>query len=697
MKMPIGNKIAAGFAAALVVMAAIGIYSYRSTAQFVQNTSTAAHSRRVLQELTEVLSLAQDLETGARGYAVTGNDEYLEPYLRASGNLDGEMATLTSLLDGDPAQRDRLTSLKSLLAEKVAVTTRTVDARRSQGLEGASAVILAGNGKLVMDQVRSAVAEMAAVEDRSIDAQDQRAEARGRQTVIIVTFGSLLGVLLVGIASVVIHRDLRNRKRLEAERDGFFTLSLDLMCIADKDGCFRRLNPAWEQLGYTLQELSTRPFVEFVHPEDREATVAQTRKLADAGTSVDFENRYRCKNGSYRWLLWQAAPSPDHRFIYATARDITERKQAEAALREAEERLRLLVEGVKDYAIYMLDPAGNIASWNAGAKRIKGYDSEEVLGQHFSRFYTAEDLRRGKPELEIKTAAETGRYEEEGWRVRKDGTTFWANVVLTAVRDEAGQLRGFAKVTRDVTDRKRAEDDIKELNRALRQHATQLEAANKELEAFCYSVSHDLRAPLRSIDGFSQALLEDYAGALDEEGRDSLCRVRAATQRMGQLIDDLLNLSRVTRAEMAHETVDLSAMAREVTEELRRTDPDRAVEFVVADGIVVEADPRLMRVVLNNLLANAWKFTGKVPGARVEFGCAGVNGSRAYFVSDNGAGFDMAYAAKLFGVFQRLHAMDEFPGTGVGLATVQRIVHRHGGRVWADGQIGRGATFSFTL
>jgi len=225
----------------------------------------------------------------------------------------------------------------------------------------------------------------------------------------------------------------------------------------------------------------------------------------------------------------------------------------------------------------------------------------------------------------------------------------------------------------------------------------QLEAANRELEAFSYSVSHDLRAPLRGIDGFSQALLEDYADTLDDQGRDYLRRVRSATQRMAGLIDDLLNLSRITRGELRREAVDLSAQARSVAEQLRQAQPERQVEFHIADGLTAEGDPRLLRIALENLLGNAWKFTGKTDPAVIEFGLRRERGEAIYFVRDNGAGFDMAYAGKLFGAFQRLHDVREFEGTGIGLATVQRIIRRHGGRVWAEGESGHGATFHFTL
>jgi light-regulated signal transduction histidine kinase (bacteriophytochrome) len=235
-----------------------------------------------------------------------------------------------------------------------------------------------------------------------------------------------------------------------------------------------------------------------------------------------------------------------------------------------------------------------------------------------------------------------------------------------------------------------ARHDLEGMGKRLRQ-------VEMELEALCYAVSHDLRAPLRSIDGFSRALLEDYAGQLDAQGQDYLQRVRAASQRMAQLIDGLLTLSRVTRAELRPGPVDLSAVAREVAAELQGSQPERQVEFVLAEGVVAQGDAHLLRLVLEQLLGNAWKFTAKHGHARIEFGVAEREGGRAFFVRDDGAGFDMASAQKLFGAFQRLHTADEFPGTGIGLAIVQRIIHRHGGQVWAEGAVEQGAVFYCSL
>ena len=354
------------------------------------------------------------------------------------------------------------------------------------------------------------------------------------------------------------------------ELDGFFAMSLDMLCIAGRDGYFKRLNPAWsETLGWTDEELRGRPYLDFVHPEDREATIRAASQLADGSTVVQFENRYACRDGSYRWLQWKSVPVPDRDFIYAVARDISEHKASDSRIRS--------------------------------------------------------------------------------------------------------------------------------LNDELEQRVSELHALTQELEAFSYSVSHDLRAPLRHVTGFA-ALLEKSAGpALDDQGRRHLRTISDAATRMGRLIDDLLVFSRMGRAAMVRGRVDLTALVEDVRQELISDLNGRPIAWNIHPLPAVEADASTLRVVLMNLMSNAVKYSATRPVAEIEIGSNGTAAETVVFVRDNGVGFDMSYAHKLFGVFQRLHSSDEFEGTGIGLANVRRIVHRHGGRVWAEAAVDRGATFYFSL
>lgn len=331
--------------------------------------------------------------------------------------------------------------------------------------------------------------------------------------------------------------------------------------------------------------------------------------------------------------------------------------------------------------------------FNRAGENLLGYPRSDLLGKSDYDFFPKEQAdffaARDHAVLARGTLEDI---PEEPISTRTKGTRI-LHTKKVAILDERGQPQNLLGISEDVTEQKEKEKEIHRLNMALLQRNHEIESVNKELQAFSYSVSHDLRAPLRAIDGFSQALLEDYQGKLDAAGVSYLHRVRAATQRMGELIDDMLTLSRVSRAELRKAQVDLHALSQSIVGELCATEPHRKVEIVIEQELHAYGDPALIRVMLENLWSNAWKFTAKTKEARIEFG----RGAEGYYLRDNGAGFDMAYVDKLFRAFQRLHASNEFAGTGIGLATVQRIVHRHGGQVRAEGRIDHGATFYFTL
>jgi PAS domain S-box-containing protein len=396
--------------------------------------------------------------------------------------------------------------------------------------------------------------------------------------------------------------------------------------------------------------------------------------------------------------------SEDQLFVQAIANilgDAVVRSHTEAQLRASEERFRLLVEGVEEYAIYVLDLEGRVVSWNQGAQRIEGYKAEEVIGSHFSRFFPPEDIEAGLPNRLLEKARASGRCYEEMWQVRKDGARFWANLMLAPLKDEQGRLYGFAKVNHDMTFYKTAQEEIRRLNSTLeqrvRERTAQLEAVNKELETFSYSVSHDLRAPLRHIDGFADMLRQRASSQLDQTSLEYLNIITEATRQMSRLIDALLAFSRMGRAALNKGQVDSNKLVKAILHDLSYETEGRRLDWRITQLPMVMADPALLRQVWFNLISNALKYTRTRDLATIEIGVKPSETEHIFYIKDNGIGFDMHYVDKLFGVFQRLHGAGEFEGTGIGLANVRRIVQRHGGRVWAEGEPDVGATFYFTL
>jgi PAS domain S-box-containing protein len=373
-------------------------------------------------------------------------------------------------------------------------------------------------------------------------------------------------------------------------------------------------------------------------------------------------------------------------------------------LASMENQHRVLVDGIEDYAIFMLDPAGTVVSWNRGAERINGYRSEEIIGQHFSRFYSGADVAARKPSRELEVARADGRCEDEGWRVCRDGSSIWASVVITALHDDRGSLVGFAKVMRDISEKRRVAEAQEAHTRALQEaytdlerHRHELKMANEDLESFTYSVSHDLRAPIRQIEGFSTILGEHLAGNVDAEAEQYLRRIREGSQQMGRLVDDLLHLAQLGRRPATPHQIPLDSLVGNVLAKLRAEVADRDIEWRFTPLPAVACDRGLMEVAFTNLLANAVKYTRRREKAVIEIGQTVRDGRPVLYVRDNGVGFDMKYADKLFGVFQRLHRAEEFEGTGVGLSIVHRIIRMHDGSIWAEGQPDAGATFFFTL
>lgn len=702
MKASVENKIVAGFVASAAAMVAIGWLACQTTNRLITTNRLVAHTHEVITALRSGPAIIAGAEAEQRAYLLTGHEQFLEDFRTSQAQIHEWLERVRQLTADNPEQQQRLSGLATVISQRTTVLNNRIQLRQEKGLQAVSGdVATLRQGGNLMDQVSQGIGRMQETENRLLLQREQMALTSARLNLLVIAAGGALACAIGLAAVLLIHRDLRLRGQTDKE------------------------------------------------------------------------------------------------------------------LRQSEERLRLMIEGIRDYAIIRLDPDGRVAGWNIGAQRIKGYAAREIIGQHFSRFFPEEVARSGLPETALAEAAAKGRCENEGWRVRKDGSQFWANVVMAAIRDPGGQLLGFVKVTRDlsehkraeqaleerdrffdlsrdliclatfdgyfktlntawertlgfrreelmtrpflefihpedvpasqkevkhlqegqetvnfeirfrcrdgswrwfawnaravvpqrliyatgrdITERKRAQEQIAKLHADLQTHAAQLEMANQELEAFSYSVSHDLRAPLRHIDGFVKLLARQAGEKLDERGRRYLDIIADSARQMGMLIDDLLVFSRMSRSELRHARVSLDALVHEAIHGLEGEINGRPIRWKIGSLPEVEADPAMLRQVWVNLIANAVKYSRPRNPAEIEIGCSSENGEFVFFVRDNGVGFDMQYAHKLFGVFQRLHRPEEFEGNGIGLAHVRRIIHRHGGRTWAEAKPDGGATFFFSL
>lgn len=482
--------------------------------------------------------------------------------------------------------------------------------------------------------------------------------------------------------------------------------SADVIALITADGIIRYNSPAVARIvGYQPEELVGRSACALVHPDDHTAATGLFKQcLQQPGTPITGQIRYEHKDGTWRWIEATSTnllEAPGVQAIVMNYRDITPRRQAEEALRESDTRLRL----AQQYAqLGYIDVDANMREvfWSDETFRVLGYEPQAFTPaqHHFFEHVHPEDAEMIRREIE--QLLTQGRNSQSEYRiVRPDGEVRWIYGRSEALLDEQGQPRRFIGILLDITERKRAEAEIRQLNAELEQRiaerTAQLEVANRELEAFAYSVSHDLRAPLRAIDGYTRILVEDYEAALDAEGRRVCAVIRNETRRMSQLIDDLLTFSRLSRARIQVAPIDMTRLVASVFDDLALNANRERIDFRVAPLPKTVGDPALIRQVWLNLLSNALKFSSKKERAIIEVAGKQADDRTIYWVRDNGAGFDTQYIEKLFSVFQRLHSEREFEGTGVGLAIVQRIIQRHGGHVWAESELDQGATFYFTL
>ncbi len=537
------------------------------------------------------------------------------------------------------------------------------------------------------------------------------------------------------IATEVTSQALLNKQVQESEKR--FRLLADSMpqhiWTADAEGNLNYYNKSvFDYTGLTQEEIDRDGWLQIVHPDDREKNMAEWMESIKTGKDFLFEHRFRKHSGEYRWQLSRAVPQRDEngtiQMWVGSSTDIQEQKvfsdelekkvnertkelmETSESLKESERRYHLMVEEVQDYAILYLNREGIIENWNAGAEKIKGYKAHEIIGKSFFNFYTEEDRKNNLPQRLLQIAVETGRAAQEGWRVRKDGSLFWANVVITAIHDKNNNVIGFSKVTHDRSEKKEADDRLRKNASELEQKNIDLEKMNKELQAFAYISSHDLQEPLRKIQTFSSRLQEKEYSNLSDNGKDQLKRMQNAAERMQKLIDDLLTYSRTTSDERKFELIDLNKIAEEVKADLKEELQQKNATMEITGLREVKIIPFQFRQLLQNLISNSLKFVPvhtppviKIKGeiaTGAEFKIETLSKKTKYFhisVSDNGIGFEQQYSEKIFELFQRLHGKSEYIGTGIGLAIVKKIVENHNGIITAKGKLNRGATFDIYI
>lgn len=537
----------------------------------------ANRTQQAIRKIGSLTSRLHELESGARGYAISGKQMHLDQYYGASKAVPPQLDELKELWNDNPDMLQHLQTVETEIAEHLAVMTQMVELGNKSVFRAVGQRGFTDRGYELMTKISADLRAMEQPAREHLVSLSAVASRHARiATMSMLGGGALAGVALL-LGGIGLYWLLLENGKMQEKLSGFLESSPDAIVIVNKEGKIVVSNTHTERLlGYAPQELSGQ-------------TVA-----------ILVPERYRK--------------------VY-----------------------------LQQYAVYF------------------GNSGDQMMTTN----------------LELSA-------------IHKDGHEIPIEICMKPLETEKGIL--VTSALRDISQRKQTEQKITRLHQELEQRAAELEASNKELEAFSYSVSHDLRSPLQNIEGFSQVLLEDYGDRLDAEGQEHLNHMRSSCQQMGEIIDALLALSKMMRTEMCRQTVDLSALARQIAEELKTKAPDREVDFVIPPGLTVDADPQLLRVVMDNLLSNAWKFTSKQPRSRIEVGSMPQSsGEQVLYVRDDGAGFEMEHAAKLFTPFKRLHKTSDFQGTGIGLATVHRVVARHGGKIWAAGAVGHGATFCFTL
>jgi PAS domain S-box-containing protein len=704
-------RFPAGIGLAVAILLAAGVVEYRTIQDLVETDRLVAHTVVVRAELEGTVSAVGSIESDARGYVATGDDSFVSQEQMWGSRVQEHLRQLRVLTADNPSQQRNLGQLEPLVERKLDFMHRLVTLRSQRGLDAATELIARGEGRALMSAIRAHIAAMETEESSLLAARQADSHARARRAAQVAVLGSLLALALVALAGWRNRADVAARTQAErallragAYNRSLIEASLDPLITIAPNGKINDVNAATEKVtGASRQELVGTDFAGyFTEPDSARAGYQQVFR---EGSVLDYELEIRHRDGHTTPVLFNASVYRDENGqaagVFAAARDISERKRAEQELMLSRERLALALR-VGQAGCFDWDIQKNLNIWSPEVEALYGIEEGKFGGTYeaWEPLLLPEDLETARAGIE--EALKSGEFNGE-WRIRRpgDGEARWLSARAKVFFDETGRPVRMIGINSDITERKRAEIEIRKLNDELEERVAQrtaaLEAANQELEGFTYSVSHDLRAPLRHVDGFSRILQEEHSRELSSEAREYVATIRESVLQMGRLIDDLLNLGRLGRTELSVQVTGLNSVVKEVVTDLRQANPHRDIEWKIQALPFVECDPPLIRQVFVNLLANAVKFSRTRKLALIEVGTCRKQDQTVVYVKDNGVGFSMKYVDKLFGIFQRLHRSEDFEGTGVGLATVQRIIRKHGGQVWAEAELNQGATFYFTL
>jgi PAS domain S-box-containing protein len=709
-------KILTGFVLALSLLLIGGAYTYRTTVRFANSVEWVAHSQEVRAAVASIYGSLAGAEVALRDYLLTRDETRYAEYRRLTNDVQKHLNEVRTLTADNPVQQSNVAALWRTVDGRIAAMTSTLTAFADFGLPAARAVISVTRKVDSTSSVRAQTDRMEAEEMRLM-AERERATANVRTS----TLFSLLATLLIASALFMalfrgVHREMRARREAEdalrasdSYNRSVLNSSPDCLCVLDLDGRVVQMTPHGRQL-MEIDDFATVENFEWLRMwqgADLESAGAAL-DLARSGLDARFQGFCPTLKGVEKW--WDVIVMPilggdgKPERLLTVSRDISDVKATETTLRETNRFLDSLFESLPVMVVIKDAATLRIVRCNPAFSTLLGFSTDELIGKSSHDLYSAEEAQLIV--AKDRKVLETGKLveiPEQAVQTRHEGLRTF-NTMKVPLGDRDGEPQFLMAISVDITARKRAEQAIRELNTALELKASQLEISNKELESFSYSVSHDLRAPLRAIDGFALMIEEDFSEKIDAEGRRYLAVIRENGKRMGSLIDDLLAFSRLGRLPVASHEINVDSLVHEVLEEiLSGRHPALGVtentrpQIEVGALPPVKGDPALLRQVWVNLLSNAIKYSSKAASPRIEVNGYANGTENLYSVRDNGVGFNMEYVEKLFGVFQRLHRADEFSGTGVGLAIVHRVISRHGGRVWAEGKVNDGATFRFAL